>query len=129
MEWIYVVEQFSMILSILTFQFDLILGSFFTFWGPNGPFSGLGWGLKTVLVSPHTNQNFYFQSIGLFLLYHIVFRSFLDSQIPRNHFWWDQNLDFKRPDSNPFRKFYQSMQVKATHQQTDRETSSITIIS
>ena len=39
----HVVEQlsFSMLPSILTFDFDLILGSFLTFWGPNRPF--LGW--------------------------------------------------------------------------------------
>ena len=38
-----VVEQlsFSLFLSILTFDFDLILGSFLTFLGPNGLF--LGW--------------------------------------------------------------------------------------
>ena len=38
------VEQlsFSMLPSILTFDFDLILGSFLTFWGPNGLFLGLG---------------------------------------------------------------------------------------
>ena len=49
----HVVEQlsFSVFLSILTSDFDLILGSFFTFWGPNGLFLGLGrvqklfWGL------------------------------------------------------------------------------------
>ena len=40
----HVVEQlsFSMFLSILTFDFDLILGSFLTFLGPNGLFLGLG---------------------------------------------------------------------------------------
>ena len=40
----HVVEQlsFSMFLSILTFDFDLILGSLFTFWGPNGLFLGSG---------------------------------------------------------------------------------------
>ena len=40
----HVVEQlsFSVFLSILTFNFDLILGSFLTFWGPNGLFLGLG---------------------------------------------------------------------------------------
>ena len=40
----HVVEQlsFSMLPSILTFDFDLILGSFLTFWGPNGLFLGLG---------------------------------------------------------------------------------------
>ena len=38
------VEQisFSLFLSILTFTFDLILGSFSTFWGTNGLFLGLG---------------------------------------------------------------------------------------
>ena len=38
----YVVEQlsFSMFASILTFDFDLIFGSFATFWGPNGLFMG-----------------------------------------------------------------------------------------
>ena len=37
-----VVDQlsFSMIPSILTFEFDLILGSFMTFWIPNGLFLG-----------------------------------------------------------------------------------------
>ena len=40
----HVVEQlsFSMFPSILTFDFDLILWSFLTFWGPNGLFLGLG---------------------------------------------------------------------------------------
>ena len=40
----HVVEQllFSMLPSILTFDFDLILGSFLTFCGPNGLFLGLG---------------------------------------------------------------------------------------
>ena len=39
----HVVEQlfFSIVPSILTFSFDLILGLFFTFWGPNGLFFGL----------------------------------------------------------------------------------------
>ena len=37
-----VVEQllFSIVSSILTFDFDLILESFFTFWGPNVQFLG-----------------------------------------------------------------------------------------
>ena len=50
-----IVEQlsFSMFLSILTFEFDFILGSFFTFWGPNGQFFGLGKGSNTVLWSNH----------------------------------------------------------------------------
>ena len=39
----YVVEQlsFSMFHSILTFDFELILGSFLNFWGPDGLFLGL----------------------------------------------------------------------------------------
>ena len=39
----YVVEEllFSVVPSNLTFDFDLILGSFLTFWGPNGLFLGL----------------------------------------------------------------------------------------
>ena len=51
----HVVEQlsFSMFPSILTFDFDLILVSFFNFWGPNGPFLGLEKGSKTVIESPH----------------------------------------------------------------------------
>ena len=39
--------------SILRFDFDLILGSFFTFGGPNGLFLGLGNGSKIVLGSTH----------------------------------------------------------------------------
>ena len=34
--------SFSLFLSILTFDFDLILGLFLTFLGPNGLISGLG---------------------------------------------------------------------------------------
>ena len=46
----HVFEQlsFSMIPSILTFEFDLILGSFLTFWGPNGLIFGSGLGLMRV---------------------------------------------------------------------------------
>ena len=42
-----------MFLSILTFEFDLILGSFFTFGDPNGLFLGLGKGSKIILGSTH----------------------------------------------------------------------------
>ena len=45
----HVVEQlsFSMFLSILTFDFESILGLFFTFLGPNGLFfGGVGVGFK-----------------------------------------------------------------------------------
>ena len=44
----HVVEQllFSIVPSILTFDFDLMLGLFFTVWGPNGPFLGAAEGFK-----------------------------------------------------------------------------------
>ena len=47
----HVVEQllFSIVPSILTFDFDLILGLFFTFWGSNVLFLGLRKSLKMVL--------------------------------------------------------------------------------
>ena len=50
-----VIEQvsFSILPSILTFDFDLILGSFLTFWGPNGLFLGSGKVSKTVLGFTH----------------------------------------------------------------------------
>ena len=52
----YVVEQisFSMFPSILTFEFDLISGSFLNFWGPKGLF------LKTVLGSTHVVEQISF---------------------------------------------------------------------
>ena len=51
----HVVEQlsYSLFLSIMTYDFDLILGSFLTFWSPNGLFLGSEKGPKTVLVSTH----------------------------------------------------------------------------
>ena len=42
-----------MFLSILTFDFDLIFGSFFNFWGPYGLFLGLGKGSTIVFGSTH----------------------------------------------------------------------------
>ena len=47
----HVVKQlsFSLFLSNLTFDFDLISGSFFNFWDPNGLFLELRNGSKTVL--------------------------------------------------------------------------------
>ena len=61
-----VVEQlsFSLFLSILTFDFDLILGSFLTFWGPNGLFLGLGKGSNSVLGSAHVVEQL---SLSMFL--------------------------------------------------------------
>ena len=52
--------SFSMFLSILTFDFDLILGSFLSYWGPNGLFLGLRKSSKTVLVSIHVVEQFSF---------------------------------------------------------------------
>ena len=51
----YVFEHllFSIVPSILTFGFDLILASFLTFWGPNDLFSRSGYVSKTGLGSPH----------------------------------------------------------------------------
>ena len=61
----YVVEQISSSLyfSILTFYFDLMLGSFLTFLGPNGLFLGLGKGPKTVLGSTHVVKQLSFSML------------------------------------------------------------------
>ena len=52
LESTHVVEQllYSMFPSILTFDFDLILGLILTFWGPDRLFLGLTKGSKTVLM-------------------------------------------------------------------------------
>ena len=71
------VEQLSLSMfpSILAFDFDLMLGSFFTFGALMGYFWGWGrvqklfWGLLI-----ETN-NFCFLSFALFLLYHVVLSS------------------------------------------------------
>ena len=53
----HVVEQllFSMFLSILSFSFDSILGSFWTFWGPNG-FLGQGGFKNSVWTLPQPQK-------------------------------------------------------------------------
>ena len=48
--------------SILIFDFDLILGSFLTFWGPDGLFLGLCQGSKTVLGSNHVVEQLLFSN-------------------------------------------------------------------
>ena len=48
---------------ILTFDFDLILGSFLTFWGPNGLYLGLGKGSITVLGSTHVVEQLLFSML------------------------------------------------------------------
>ena len=76
----HVVEQlsFSLFLSILTFDFDLILGSFSAFWGPNGLFLGLRKGSKTVLGSPHVVEQFSFSMLPSILTFDfgLIFGSF-----------------------------------------------------
>ena len=58
-----------MIPLILTFEFDLIFGSFFTFWGPNGLFFGLGKSPNTVLGSTHLVEQLYFSMLPLILTF------------------------------------------------------------
>ena len=52
-----------MLSSILTFDFDIILGLFLTFWGPNGLFLGSMWGSKTVLGSTHVVEQLSFSML------------------------------------------------------------------
>ena len=61
----HVVEKlsFSLFLSILTFDFDSFMGSFFTFLGPNGLFLGLGKGPNTVLGSTLVVEQFSFSTL------------------------------------------------------------------
>ena len=75
-----VVEQlsFSMIPLILTFEFDLILGSFFYFWDSNGLFLGLEMGSKTVLGSTHVVEQLSFSMFPSILTFDfdLILRSF-----------------------------------------------------
>ena len=77
----HVVEQlsFSMFLSILTFDFDLILGSFFTFGGPYGRFLELGKGSKTVLGSTNVVEQLSFSMFPSILTFYfdLMLGSFL----------------------------------------------------
>ena len=47
----------------MTIEFDFILGSFLSFWGPNGLFLGLGKGPNTVLGSTHVVEQLYFSML------------------------------------------------------------------
>ena len=58
----------------MTFDFDLISGSFLAFWGPNRLFLRLGSGSITFLASTYIN-NFCFLRFALFLFYHVVLSS------------------------------------------------------
>ena len=76
-----VVEQlsFSLFLSILTFDFDLILGSFLTFWGPNELILGLGKGSHIVLWSTHVVKQLSFSMVPSILTFDfdLILGSFL----------------------------------------------------
>ena len=64
--------------SIVDFDFHLILGSFFIFWGPNGLFLGLRKSSKTVLGSTHVVEPFSFCMFPSFLIFdfHLILGSF-----------------------------------------------------
>ena len=71
----HVVEQllYYKVPSILTFDFDFIVGSFLTFWGPNGLFWGLAWGLKNVLVSAYIVEQLSFSMFSSILTFDFDF--------------------------------------------------------
>ena len=77
----HVVEQlsFPLFLSILTFDFGSILGSFFNFWGPNGLFLGLWKGSKTVFGSTHVVEQLSFSMLPSILTFDfdLILGSFL----------------------------------------------------
>ena len=84
----HIVEQlsFSIFPSILTFDFDLILGLFWIFWGPNGLFLGLG--LKTVFASTRVVEQLSFSMFPSILTFDfdLILGSFFT--------FWDLNLLF-----------------------------------
>ena len=59
--------MYSIVPSILTIDFDFILGSFLTFWGPNWLLLGLGLGSTTVLVSTHVVEQISFSMFASIL--------------------------------------------------------------
>ena len=61
----HIVQQllYSLFPSIPMFDFDLILGLFLTFLGPNDLFLGSIWGSKTVLGSTYVVEQFSFSMI------------------------------------------------------------------
>ena len=67
----YVVEQpvFSIVPLILTFDFDLILGLFFYFWGPNWLFFWSGYVSITVLWSIYVVDQLLFSMITWILIF------------------------------------------------------------
>ena len=67
----HIVQQllFALFPSIKTFDFDLILGSFLTFWDPNRLFLGLGKGANTVSGATHVVKHFSFSMFLSFLTF------------------------------------------------------------
>ena len=87
----HVVEHFSfsMFLSFLTFDFDLVLWSFLTFWGPNGLFLGLGKGSYTVLGSTHVVEKLSFSMLPWILTFDfdLILGSFFIFGALMGYFW------------------------------------------
>ena len=86
------VEQlsFSLFLSILTFDFNLILGLFLTCWGSNGLFwGGFNVGLKTVVGSTHVVEQLSFSMIPSIPTFEfdLILGSFLTFWAPNGLFW------------------------------------------
>ena len=71
--------SFSLFLSILRFDFYLILVSFFTFLGPNGLFLGLWKGSKTVWGSTYVVEQLSFSMLTSILTFDfdLIWRLFL----------------------------------------------------
>ena len=67
--------------SILTLDFDLILGSFLTFWGPNGLF----WDSKTIFGPNHVVEQLLSSSILTFLIW--FWDNFLLFRALMGYFW------------------------------------------
>ena len=64
----------------MIFEFDLILGSFWTFWGPNDLLLDSMWGSKTVLRSTHVVEQLSVSIIPSNMTFEIdlIFQSFLN---------------------------------------------------
>ena len=72
----------------LTFEFDLILGSFLSFWGPNGLFLGLGKSSNTVLGSTHVVKQLSFSMFSSIMIFNfcLIFGSFFSFWGPKGLF-------------------------------------------
>ena len=86
-----VVEQllFSIVLSILTFYFDLILELFLTFCGHIGLFLESGYGSKTVLGSTHVVEQLLFSIVLSILMFNFdsILGYFFTFLGPKGLFW------------------------------------------